>query len=147
MRNPGNRSLFKEICTAFIYEGRRNFITEVPWFSFAPQLPSWTLFLAVCAVGIGGTFQYGYNVSIINAPTQVKAHLLFTGLFPLWTQPRGQMCFCCDHSGNWSSSSSHMKESCSFPKGFMCICLWVPPVRAILCQTKVPNRPHKYLHY
>ncbi|NXN96758.1 GTR11 protein, partial [Rhinopomastus cyanomelas] len=28
------------------------------------------LFLAVCAVGIGGTFQYGYNVSIINAPTQ-----------------------------------------------------------------------------
>ncbi|KAM8993271.1 solute carrier family 2, facilitated glucose transporter member 11-like isoform 6-T6 [Ara ararauna] len=35
-----------------------------------PKLPSWTLFLAVCAVGIGGTFQYGYNVSIINAPTQ-----------------------------------------------------------------------------
>ncbi|XP_065548898.1 solute carrier family 2, facilitated glucose transporter member 11-like isoform X4 [Lathamus discolor] len=34
------------------------------------RLPSWTLFLAVCAVGIGGTFQYGYNVSIINAPTQ-----------------------------------------------------------------------------
>ncbi|XP_075626030.1 solute carrier family 2, facilitated glucose transporter member 11-like isoform X6 [Balearica regulorum gibbericeps] len=34
------------------------------------KLPSWTLFLAVCAAGIGGTFQYGYNVSIINAPTQ-----------------------------------------------------------------------------
>ncbi|XP_071427875.1 solute carrier family 2, facilitated glucose transporter member 11-like isoform X2 [Pithys albifrons albifrons] len=34
------------------------------------KLPSCTLFLAVCAVGIGGTFQYGYNVSIINAPTQ-----------------------------------------------------------------------------
>ncbi|XP_062446480.1 solute carrier family 2, facilitated glucose transporter member 11-like isoform X4 [Rhea pennata] len=34
------------------------------------ELPSWTLFLSVCAVGIGGTFQYGYNVSIINAPTQ-----------------------------------------------------------------------------
>ncbi|XP_074742866.1 solute carrier family 2, facilitated glucose transporter member 11-like isoform X2 [Strix uralensis] len=34
------------------------------------KFPSWTLFLAVCAVGIGGTFQYGYNVSIINAPTQ-----------------------------------------------------------------------------
>ncbi|KAM9118337.1 solute carrier family 2, facilitated glucose transporter member 11-like [Pangshura tecta] len=33
------------------------------------KLPRWTLFLAVCAVGIGGTFQYGYNVSIINAPT------------------------------------------------------------------------------
>ncbi|KAE8634387.1 hypothetical protein XENTR_v10002290 [Xenopus tropicalis] len=28
------------------------------------------LFLAVCAVGIGGAFQYGYNVSIINAPTR-----------------------------------------------------------------------------
>ncbi|XP_075425127.1 solute carrier family 2, facilitated glucose transporter member 11-like isoform X3 [Ascaphus truei] len=27
------------------------------------------LFWAVCAVGIGGSFQYGYNVSIINAPT------------------------------------------------------------------------------
>uniref|UniRef100_A0A8C9ELA4 Major facilitator superfamily (MFS) profile domain-containing protein n=1 Tax=Pavo cristatus TaxID=9049 RepID=A0A8C9ELA4_PAVCR len=25
---------------------------------------------AVCSVGVGGTFQYGYNVSIINAPTQ-----------------------------------------------------------------------------
>ncbi|KAI1233039.1 Solute carrier family 2, partial [Lamprotornis superbus] len=34
------------------------------------KLPSWTLLLTVCAVGIGGTFQYGYNVSIINAPTQ-----------------------------------------------------------------------------
>ncbi|XP_024052681.2 solute carrier family 2, facilitated glucose transporter member 11-like [Terrapene carolina triunguis] len=34
------------------------------------KLPSRTLFLAVCAVGIGGTFQYGYNVSIINAPTE-----------------------------------------------------------------------------
>ncbi|KAM4707459.1 solute carrier family 2, facilitated glucose transporter member 11-like isoform 2-T2 [Discoglossus pictus] len=27
------------------------------------------LFWAVCAIGIGGTFQYGYNLSIINAPT------------------------------------------------------------------------------
>uniref|UniRef100_A0A8C6ZB69 Solute carrier family 2, facilitated glucose transporter member 11-like n=1 Tax=Nothoprocta perdicaria TaxID=30464 RepID=A0A8C6ZB69_NOTPE len=35
-----------------------------------PLLRGWTLFLSVCAVGIGGTFQYGYNVSIINAPTQ-----------------------------------------------------------------------------
>nr|XP_034953907.1 solute carrier family 2, facilitated glucose transporter member 11-like isoform X1 [Zootoca vivipara] len=34
------------------------------------KLPTWTLLLAVCAAGIGGTFQYGYNVSIINAPTQ-----------------------------------------------------------------------------
>ncbi|XP_054852593.1 solute carrier family 2, facilitated glucose transporter member 11-like [Eublepharis macularius] len=34
------------------------------------KLPTWTLFLAMCAAGIGGTFQYGYNVSIINAPTE-----------------------------------------------------------------------------
>ncbi|XP_074177704.1 solute carrier family 2, facilitated glucose transporter member 11 isoform X3 [Rhinolophus sinicus] len=27
------------------------------------------LFLTVCAAGIGGTFQFGYNLSIINAPT------------------------------------------------------------------------------
>ncbi|XP_038647979.1 solute carrier family 2, facilitated glucose transporter member 11b isoform X1 [Scyliorhinus canicula] len=31
--------------------------------------PSVTLFLAVFSTGIGGTFQYGYNISIINAPT------------------------------------------------------------------------------
>ncbi|XP_069820197.1 solute carrier family 2, facilitated glucose transporter member 11-like isoform X2 [Dendropsophus ebraccatus] len=31
--------------------------------------PTKKLFLAVCAVGIGGAFQYGYNLSIINAPT------------------------------------------------------------------------------
>ncbi|KAM5193897.1 solute carrier family 2, facilitated glucose transporter member 11-like [Mantella aurantiaca] len=31
--------------------------------------PNIKLFGAVCAVGIGGTFQYGYNLSIINAPT------------------------------------------------------------------------------
>ncbi|XP_014374128.2 solute carrier family 2, facilitated glucose transporter member 11-like [Alligator sinensis] len=40
------------------------------------KLPSWTLFLTVCAIGIGGTFQYGYNVSIINAPTQYIHHFL-----------------------------------------------------------------------
>uniref|UniRef100_A0A8C5IT29 Uncharacterized protein n=1 Tax=Junco hyemalis TaxID=40217 RepID=A0A8C5IT29_JUNHY len=26
------------------------------------------LILTICAAGIGGTFQYGYNISIINAP-------------------------------------------------------------------------------
>lgn len=32
--------------------------------------PSWrTLALTVCSAAIGGTFQYGYNISIINAPT------------------------------------------------------------------------------
>ncbi|XP_062822197.1 solute carrier family 2, facilitated glucose transporter member 11 isoform X1 [Anolis carolinensis] len=32
--------------------------------------PTWTLLLCVSAAGIGGTFQYGYNVSVINAPTE-----------------------------------------------------------------------------
>ncbi|XP_073485299.1 solute carrier family 2, facilitated glucose transporter member 11 isoform X2 [Aquarana catesbeiana] len=29
----------------------------------------WVLLLTMCAAGIGGTFQYGYNLTIINAPT------------------------------------------------------------------------------
>ncbi|KFU95022.1 Solute carrier family 2, facilitated glucose transporter member 11, partial [Chaetura pelagica] len=33
------------------------------------QLQSKILILTICAAGIGGTFQYGYNISIINAPT------------------------------------------------------------------------------
>ncbi|XP_072271558.1 solute carrier family 2, facilitated glucose transporter member 11-like isoform X1 [Pyxicephalus adspersus] len=33
------------------------------------RLPNRKLFGAICAVGIGGSFQYGYNLSIINAPT------------------------------------------------------------------------------
>ncbi|XP_075071853.1 solute carrier family 2, facilitated glucose transporter member 11-like isoform X2 [Mixophyes fleayi] len=33
------------------------------------QNVGWVLILTVCAVGIGGTFQYGYNLTIINAPT------------------------------------------------------------------------------
>ncbi|KPP58207.1 hypothetical protein Z043_123987, partial [Scleropages formosus] len=32
--------------------------------------PNTSLLLAVCAAGIGGTFQYGYNISVINAPTK-----------------------------------------------------------------------------
>uniref|UniRef100_A0A8B9Q8J6 Solute carrier family 2, facilitated glucose transporter member 5 n=1 Tax=Apteryx owenii TaxID=8824 RepID=A0A8B9Q8J6_APTOW len=32
-------------------------------------LQSKILILTICAAGIGGTFQYGYNISIINAPT------------------------------------------------------------------------------
>ncbi|XP_077149571.1 solute carrier family 2, facilitated glucose transporter member 11 [Ranitomeya variabilis] len=31
--------------------------------------PGWVLLLTMCAAGIGGTFQYGYNLTIINAPT------------------------------------------------------------------------------
>ncbi|XP_071338942.1 solute carrier family 2, facilitated glucose transporter member 11b isoform X2 [Trachinotus anak] len=33
------------------------------------ELPNKSLLLAACAACIGGTFQYGYNVSVINAPT------------------------------------------------------------------------------
>uniref|UniRef100_A0A8C0E6Q0 Solute carrier family 2, facilitated glucose transporter member 5 n=1 Tax=Bubo bubo TaxID=30461 RepID=A0A8C0E6Q0_BUBBB len=33
------------------------------------MLQSKILILTICAAGIGGTFQYGYNISIINAPT------------------------------------------------------------------------------
>ncbi|XP_015221512.1 solute carrier family 2, facilitated glucose transporter member 11b isoform X2 [Lepisosteus oculatus] len=34
------------------------------------EFPNKTLLLAVCAACIGGTFQYGYNISIINSPTK-----------------------------------------------------------------------------
>uniref|UniRef100_A0A8C4THP6 Solute carrier family 2 member 11b n=1 Tax=Erpetoichthys calabaricus TaxID=27687 RepID=A0A8C4THP6_ERPCA len=40
------------------------------------QFPSRTLFLAACAAGIGGTFQYGYNISVINAPTKPIQHFI-----------------------------------------------------------------------
>uniref|UniRef100_A0A8C4H887 Major facilitator superfamily (MFS) profile domain-containing protein n=1 Tax=Dicentrarchus labrax TaxID=13489 RepID=A0A8C4H887_DICLA len=33
------------------------------------KFPNKSLLLAVCAACIGGTFQYGYNISVINAPT------------------------------------------------------------------------------
>nr|XP_046243270.1 solute carrier family 2, facilitated glucose transporter member 11b isoform X2 [Scatophagus argus] len=33
------------------------------------EFPNKSLLLAACAACIGGTFQYGYNVSVINAPT------------------------------------------------------------------------------
>lgn len=49
---------------------------------FCLQLPNKSLLLAVCAAGIGGTFQYGYNISVINAPTAVIILLPLTGLFP-----------------------------------------------------------------
>ncbi|XP_039627087.1 solute carrier family 2, facilitated glucose transporter member 11b isoform X2 [Polypterus senegalus] len=38
--------------------------------------PSRTLFLAACSAGIGGTFQYGYNISVINAPTKPIQHFI-----------------------------------------------------------------------
>ncbi|KAI9521516.1 hypothetical protein NQZ68_003669 [Dissostichus eleginoides] len=34
-----------------------------------PKLPNRSLVLAACAACIGGTFQFGYNISVINAPT------------------------------------------------------------------------------
>ncbi|XP_042328106.1 LOW QUALITY PROTEIN: solute carrier family 2, facilitated glucose transporter member 11-like [Sceloporus undulatus] len=34
------------------------------------QVQGRVLILAICAAGIGGSFQYGYNLTIINAPTQ-----------------------------------------------------------------------------
>ncbi|KAF0872949.1 GTR11 protein, partial [Crocuta crocuta] len=36
---------------------------------FSPQIQGRVLLLAICAAGIGGTFQFGYNLSIISAPT------------------------------------------------------------------------------
>lgn len=38
---------------------------------FSPQIQGRVLLLTTCAAGIGGTFQFGYNLSIINAPTLV----------------------------------------------------------------------------
>lgn len=43
------------------------------------QFPNRSLLLAACAACIGGTFQYGYNISVINAPTMVKTQLSVTG--------------------------------------------------------------------
>ncbi|MEE6526730.1 hypothetical protein FKM82_027525 [Ascaphus truei] len=45
----------------------RNIYTVSPLFVFWIQ--GWVLLLTMCAAGIGGTFQYGYNLTIINAPT------------------------------------------------------------------------------
>ncbi|XP_037851319.2 solute carrier family 2, facilitated glucose transporter member 11 isoform X14 [Chlorocebus sabaeus] len=41
-----------------------------PWScNVAPKIQGRILLLTICAAGIGGTFQFGYNLSIINAPT------------------------------------------------------------------------------
>ncbi|KAI4891669.1 hypothetical protein NFI96_028924 [Prochilodus magdalenae] len=48
------------------------------------KVPSKTLLMAVWASCIGGTFQYGYNVSVINAPTKARnPHSLFACIFYL----------------------------------------------------------------
>ncbi|KAL7836961.1 hypothetical protein AOLI_G00282450 [Acnodon oligacanthus] len=36
------------------------------------KVPSKTLLTAVAAACIGGTFQYGYNVSVISSPTKAR---------------------------------------------------------------------------
>uniref|UniRef100_UPI00398E8162 solute carrier family 2, facilitated glucose transporter member 11-like n=1 Tax=Pristiophorus japonicus TaxID=55135 RepID=UPI00398E8162 len=42
---------------------------ELAMMEIVTSLPSAVLLLAVFSAGIGGSFQYGYNVSIVNAPT------------------------------------------------------------------------------
>ncbi|KAM5188353.1 solute carrier family 2, facilitated glucose transporter member 11 isoform 5-T6 [Callospermophilus lateralis] len=44
-------------------------MTEEPERPVRPRTQGRVLFLVICAAGIGGTFQFGYNLSIINAPT------------------------------------------------------------------------------
>ncbi|XP_045391023.1 solute carrier family 2, facilitated glucose transporter member 11 isoform X3 [Lemur catta] len=41
----------------------------MPASSWRPAVQGRVLLLTICAAGIGGTFQFGYNLSIINAPT------------------------------------------------------------------------------
>ncbi|XP_075048309.1 solute carrier family 2, facilitated glucose transporter member 11-like, partial [Mixophyes fleayi] len=45
-------------------------ILGLGYLDITPKRGGWALLFALCAVGIGGTFQYGYNLSIINAPTK-----------------------------------------------------------------------------
>lgn len=47
--------------------------------SFCFQFPNLSILLAAFAACVGGTFQYGYNISVINAPTLVMTLLQFTG--------------------------------------------------------------------
>lgn len=48
---------------------------------FALQLPNRSLVLAACAACIGGTFQFGYNISVINAPTTVITHHIYCSIY------------------------------------------------------------------
>ncbi|XP_078523937.1 solute carrier family 2, facilitated glucose transporter member 11 isoform X1 [Lissotriton helveticus] len=50
-------------------EGEADEEEEGPVNTHRPWLQARVLMLTVCAAGIGGTFQYGYNLTIINAPT------------------------------------------------------------------------------
>lgn len=64
------------------------FCARKPSILYLLQLQSKILILTICAAGIGGTFQYGYNISIINAPTAVSTASPRASLLPsvcLWT--------------------------------------------------------------
>ncbi|MGH0151447.1 UNVERIFIED_CONTAM: hypothetical protein FKN15_024097 [Acipenser sinensis] len=43
--------------------------TEIERTPSGKKLQGRILVMTICAAGIGGTFQYGYNISVINAPT------------------------------------------------------------------------------
>nr|XP_014344534.1 PREDICTED: solute carrier family 2, facilitated glucose transporter member 11 [Latimeria chalumnae] len=51
------------------------------------KLQGQTLVLTVCAVGIGGTFQYGFNISLINAPTVYIQKFVNDTWFERWDTP------------------------------------------------------------
>lgn len=65
------------------------------------QLQNKILILTICAAGIGGTFQYGYNISIINAPASVSAAGL--GGSPL-TDPSLVALLGCEQWCHWKSA-------------------------------------------
>lgn len=59
------------------------------------QFPNRTLLFAACAACIGGTFQYGYNISVINAPTTVmitwlSVNQVFMMIIPALFKESGQ---------------------------------------------------------
>lgn len=46
-----------------------------PPLTFArPQLECPTIIAVIFVAGIGGTFQYGFCVSVMNSPSAVRAH-------------------------------------------------------------------------
>lgn len=79
------------------------------------QLQNKILILTICAAGIGGTFQYGYNISIINAPASVSAAGL--SAFPL-TDPSLALLGCeqCCATGNLQAAAAGgQKAEMCFP--------------------------------
>ncbi|ELW72603.1 Solute carrier family 2, facilitated glucose transporter member 11 [Tupaia chinensis] len=58
-----------KVCEDRTLQRRPLFASRLPALRRFRQTQGRILFLTVCAAGIGGTFQFGYNLSIINAPT------------------------------------------------------------------------------